>query len=362
MFPAGAPARVLLLPGDGIGPEVTAAARAVLEVACPGIEYTERPVGLAALSSLGVPFEPDLIRVAKAHDAILFGAVGGPTHQERGSRRPEEALFALRRELELYANLRPIRVGTAPLAGSPLRPEYTAGVDLLLLRELAGGLYFGEKTLNSESASDLCAYSRHEIARVVRQAFALARKRRCRVASVDKANVMATGALWRSVVDELAAEHDDVEVEHLLVDNAAMQLLLRAASFDVVVTENLFGDILSDEVSLLVGGLGMVPSASFGDAPPALYEPAHGSAPDIAGRGLANPCAAILSAALLVRHTLGDDACATAIEQAVDAAVAAGIVTPDLGGAASTADVTSAVIARLDGLAATSIKSNSVDI
>lgn len=363
MFPAGTPARVLVLAGDGIGPEVTSAARAVLELVHPEIEFTERPVGLAALHSLGIPFEPDLIPAAREHDAILFGAVGGAAHEGNGARRPEEALFALRRELDLYANLRPIRVGAAPLAvRSPLRPEFTEGVDLLLVRELTGGSYFGEKTSSDDGASDLCAYSRRQITRIVQRAFALARSRRCRLASVDKANVLATGALWRSVVDELAIEHTDVEVEHLLVDNAAMQLLLRAASFDVVVTENLFGDILSDELSLLVGGLGMAPSASFGDAAPALYEPAHGSAPDIAGQGIANPCAAILSAALLVRYSLGDDACAAAIERAVDDTVTAGVVTPDLGGTASTDQVTQAVVARLDGLATPRLKSNSVDI
>jgi 3-isopropylmalate dehydrogenase len=236
------------------------------------------------------------------------------------------------------------------------------GTDMLLVRELTGGLYFGEKRLTEEEALDTCAYSRGQITRIVRRAFALARARRGRLASVDKANVLRTSALWRPVVEDLAAEHEDVAVEHLLVDNAAMQLLLRAPSFDVVVTENLFGDILSDELSLLVGGLGMVPSASFGDDGPALYEPAHGSAPDIAGRGLANPCAAILSAALLLRHTFDDEDGATAIERAVDEALESGMRTPDIGGTASTEDVTEAVIARLDGLATTRIKSNSVDI
>jgi 3-isopropylmalate dehydrogenase len=340
---------VLLLAGDGIGPEVTAAARAVLEAVRPGIAFTERPVGLAAIAQIGVAYEPDLIAVAKQHHAVLLGAVGGATHGETGGPRPEEALFALRRELDLYANLRPIRASQALAERSPLRRAFVDGADLLLVRELTGGLYFGEKRLAEDEALDTCAYSRAQITRIVKRAFKLARSRRKRLASIDKANVLATGALWRAVVEEVGTEHPDVEVEHLLVDNAAMQLLLRATSFDVVVTENLFGDILSDEASLLAGGLGMLPSASFGDVGPALYEPAHGSAPDIAGRGCANPCAAILSAALLVRHTFGDDAGAAAIENAVDDTLSAGIVTPDLGGASSTHDVTQAVIARLDG-------------
>lgn len=338
---------VLLLPGDGIGPEVIAAARAVLETVRPDIEFTERPVGLAAIERFGVAYEPDLIDVARGHDAVLLGAVGGATHRGAAGPRPEEALFALRRELDLYANLRPIRASPALIDRSPLRHTFVDGTDFVLVRELTGGLYFGEKGLTEDGAFDTCRYSRAQIERILRKAFELARGRRGRLASVDKANVLATGALWRAVVEEVGAEYSDVEVEHLLVDNAAMQLLLRAKTFDVVVTENLFGDILSDEVSLLAGGLGMLPSASFGDDAPALYEPAHGSAPDIAGRGLANPCAAILSAALLVRHTLGDEVGSAAIEQAVDDALIAGAITSDLGGTASTDAVTKAVLARL---------------
>jgi 3-isopropylmalate dehydrogenase len=272
--------------------------------------------------------------------------VGGSAHAGDGARRPEEALFTLRRELDLYANIRPFRAGVFS-ARSPLRESFVDGTDFVLVRELTGGLYFGERQLSADAAFDTCSYSRHQIERVVEHAFALARTRRGRLASVDKANVLATSALWRSVVDEAAARYPDVEVEHLLVDNAAMQLLLRAQSFDVVVTENLFGDILSDEASLLAGGLGMLPSGSFGADGPPLYEPAHGSAPEIAGRGIANPCAAILCAALLARHTLGDEEAAAAIEQAVDETLAAGIVTPDLGGSASTDDVTAAVTTRL---------------
>jgi 3-isopropylmalate dehydrogenase len=338
---------VLLLPGDGIGPEVIDAARSVLEAVRPGIQFTERFIGLAALERFGVPYEADLIDVARAHDAVLLGAAGGATHGGVAARRPEEAVFALRKELDLYANLRPIRASPALVDRSPLRSEFVEGTDFLLVRELTGGLYFGEKGTDEDRAFDTCIYSRPEIERVVRRAFDLARGRRGRLASVDKANVLATGAFWRRVVEGLGEEYADVVVEHLLVDNAAMQLLLRATTFDVVVTENMFGDILSDEVSLLAGGLGMLPSASFGDDAPPLYEPAHGTAPDLAGRGVANPCAAILSAAMLVRHTFEDDEGADAIEQAVDGSLAAGVITRDLGGTASTADVTRAVLARL---------------
>ena len=338
---------VLVLAGDGIGPEVTAAARAVLEAVRPDITFAERSIGQAAIDRYGVPYEPDLLHEARRHDAILMGAVGGAEQRGPEAPRPEEALFALRSGLDLYANLRPIRAFPALVDCSPLRPDRVHGTDLLLVRELTGGLYFGERRYAENGAFDTCTYSRGQIERIARTAFEAARDRRGRLASIDKANVLSTGALWRSVVSELAAEYPDVEVEHLLVDNAAMQLLLRAATFDVVVTENLFGDILSDEISLLAGGLGMLPSGSFGDEAPALYEPAHGSAPDIAGRGLANPCAAILSAALLLRHSLRDAEAGAAIEQAVDAALSAGVITADLGGTATTDEVTTAVIDRL---------------
>ena len=338
---------VLLLPGDGIGPEVVDAARRVLDAVRPDVATTERAVGLAALERFGVPYEDDLIEVARAHDAILLGAVGGATHGARRTAPPEAAVFALRKELDLFTNLRPIRAIPALVSRSPLRDEYVRGVDFLLVRELTGGLYFGDKHLGESDAFDTCAYSRVQIDRVLRAAFGLAQGRRKRLASIDKANVLRTGALWRRCVDEMAPSYPDVEIEHLLVDNAAMQLLLRAQTFDVVVTENLFGDILSDEVSLLAGGLGMLPSASVGEGSPALYEPAHGSAPDIAGKGLANPCAAILSVALLLRHTRADGEAALAIEAAVNAALSTGVLTRDLGGTASTEDVTAAVLSNL---------------
>jgi 3-isopropylmalate dehydrogenase len=318
----------------------------VLKAVRPDVATTERAVGLAALDRFGVAYEDDLIAVAREHDAILLGAVGGATHA-RGTVRPESALLAIREELDLFTNLRPIKAIPALVSRSPLREQHVRGVDFLLVRELTGGLYFGEKHLGESDAFDTCAYSRTQIDRVVRRAFELAHGRRRRLASIDKANVLQTGALWRRCVDEMAPLYPDVETEHLLVDNAAMQLLLRAQSFDVVVTENLFGDILSDEVSLLAGGLGMLPSASVGDGSPALYEPAHGSAPDIAGKEIANPRAAILSVALLLRHTLEDQGAAAAIEAAVDESVSAGVLTRDLGGTASTEDVTRAVLSNL---------------
>ena len=338
---------VLVLAGDGIGPEVTASACAVLAHIRPDLAFTERHIGQAAIDRHGAPYEPDLLEYARGHDAILMGAVGGAEQRGPGAQRPEEALFALRGGLDLYANLRPIRAVPALLDRSPIRPECVEGTDFLLVRELTGGLYFGRREYGESGAFDTCTYSREQIERIVRTGFEAARSRRRRLASVDKANVLSTGALWRAVVTELSAEYADVEVEHLLVDNAAMQLLLRAPTFDVVVTENLFGDILSDEASLLAGGLGMLPSASLGADGPGLYEPAHGSAPDIAGQGIANPCAAILSGAMLLRHGLGDETAAAAIEWAVDSVLGDGVVPRDLGGTATTDELTGAVIARL---------------
>ncbi|MFN8221638.1 MAG: 3-isopropylmalate dehydrogenase [Gaiellales bacterium] len=341
--------RVLVLPGDGIGPEVTDAAIRVLRALVPEVELTYRDVGLAALASHGIPFEADLLEVAREHDAIVLGAAGGiqdpSTPREL---RPEAALFALRSGLDLFTNLRPVTAFDALISSLPLKEDAVRGTDFLLVRELTGGLYFGKKELGETSAYDTCEYSVDQIRRILEVAFVHARARRGRLASVDKANVLNTGALWRRLATELAEANPEVEVEHLLVDNAAMQLLLRPQSFDVVVTENLFGDILSDEVSLISGGLGMMPSASLGTDGPVLYEPAHGSAPDIAGRGIANPCAAILSIAMLLRHTAGSEAAASAVEAAVAAALAAGHRTRDLGGSATTAEVTEAVLSRLD--------------
>jgi 3-isopropylmalate dehydrogenase len=339
---------VLLLAGDGIGPEVTEAARRVLDTVRPGLAFSERLVGRSAVERIGAPYEPDLPEYAGTHDAILFGAVGGDNAPGAPwEARPEAALFALRERLGLFANLRPIRVLPSLADRSVLKPERLAGVDVLIVRELTGGLYFGAKTRTADHATDTCGYSRSDIERIVRTAFGFARARRGRLTSVDKANILVTSLLWREVVEELAREFPDVEVEHLLVDNAALQLLLRPQTFDVLVTENLFGDILSDEAAALLGGLGLVPSASLAESGPGLYEPAHGTAPDIAGLGIANPCGAILSVALMLRFTFGDEEAARVVERSVEDVLAAGIRTPDLGGDASTTEFTDEVLARL---------------
>jgi 3-isopropylmalate dehydrogenase len=341
--------KVLVLPGDGIGREVTEAALRVLDAVMPGVEVTEQPVGLACLEAEGVPFRPDLIDVAREHDAVLFGAVGGAT--QGGSpdwdMRPEAGLFALRKGLDLFANLRPIKALPGAPSAAAIDDAAVADLDLLIVRELAGGLYFGRKGRGPSGAFDTCEYTEAEIERVLRRGFELAGARRGRLCSVDKANVMRTGELWREVAERMEASYPNVEVEHLLVDNAAMQLLLRPTSFDVIVTENLFGDVLSDEAAALAGGLGVAASASLGEGTLGLYEPVHGSAPDIAGTGVANPIAAILSVALMLRHSLGDEPGAAAVERAVEATTAAGIRTPDLGGSASTADVVAAVCGGL---------------
>jgi 3-isopropylmalate dehydrogenase len=341
--------KVLVLAGDGIGPEVTDAALEVLEAVCPDLDVTRQPIGLACLEAEGAPYRSDLIDVAREQDAVLLGAVGGATHGGSADwdMRPEAGLFALRKGLDLFANLRPIK----PLPGAPsaaaVDQSAVEGLDLLIVRELAGGLYFGEKGREPGSAFDTCSYTEAEIERVLRRAFELAAGRRGQLCSVDKANVMRTGELWREVAERMEGSYPDVEVEHLLVDNAAMQLLLRPTSFDVIVTENLFGDVLSDEAAALAGGLGVAASASLGEGTLGLYEPVHGSAPDIAGSGIANPVAAILSVALMLRYSLDDEPGARAVERAVEDTTAAGIRTPDLGGTAATSDVVAAIRDRL---------------
>jgi 3-isopropylmalate dehydrogenase len=338
--------RVAALPGDGVGPEVLAQARRVLDAAGTvfgiDIEWSEHLVGGAAIDAYGVPFRDEDLAACGEADAILLGAVGGPKWDDpNASVRPEQALFRLRGGLGLFANLRPVTVHPALAASSPLRPELLEGVDLLILRELTGGLYFGvrheagEADAGERSASDTLPYSEREIARVVRLAFELARTRRNRVTSVDKANVLATSRLWRRVATEVAADFPDVELNHQLVDSCAMLLVKRPAEFDVLVTENLFGDILSDEASVLAGSLGLLPSASLGERRTAhgtfgLYEPIHGSAPHLSGQDRANPIGTILSAAMLARWSLGRADVALAIEDAVSAALDAGWRTPDL--------------------------------
>ena len=339
--------RLAAIPGDGVGPEVVAAARTVLEAAGRAfgfaIDWSDYLVGGAAIDAHGVAIRPQDVEACGAADAILLGAVGGPKWDDPTAPvRPEQALFALRGGLGLFANLRPVSVHPALVPASPLRPDLLAGVDLLIVRELTGGVYFGARdeasgAVGERTARDTLPYAEGEIRRVVRLAFELARGRRRHVTSVDKANVLATSRLWRTVANEVHADFPDVELNHQLVDSCAMLLVRRPAQFDVLVTENLFGDILSDEASVLAGSLGMLPSASLGERRTAhgtfgLYEPIHGSAPDIAGRDIANPIGTILSAAMLLRWSLGRADAADAVEAAVAAALDAGFRTADIAG------------------------------
>lgn len=327
---------ITLLPGDGIGPDVTACARNVLEVVADKyghrLVFEERLIGGAAIDATGDPLPAETVASCEAADAVFLGAVGGPKWSDPNAAiRPEQGLLALRSVLGVYANIRPVKIYDELVDASPLKAEILKGVDMIVIRELTGGIYFGEKTRDENSASDLCRYTVDEVERIVRVAAKFAENRRGKLCSVDKANVLETSRLWRDVTDRLmAAEFPDIEVETLLVDAAAMHLLTRPADFDVIVTENMFGDILTDEASMLVGSLGMLPSASMGDSTRGLFEPIHGSAPDIAGRNIANPCAAIASAALMLRHSLGLEAEAAAIENAIRNAIAAGARTVDI--------------------------------
>jgi 3-isopropylmalate dehydrogenase len=339
---------ILLLPGDGIGPEVVGAARTVMDVAAEHfgvtLTYEERKIGGTAIRDEGEPVSDETLERAKASDAILLGAVGHPDF-DRGPVRPESGLLKLRKSLNAFANLRPVTVVPALLETSTLKKEVVEGVDMLIVRELTGGAYFGEKVEGQDMASDLTIYTREEIERVARVAFEAAEGRHGRVTSVDKANVMASSRLWRSVVDDVAGEYPGVRVDHVLVDAAAMFLIRDPKRFDVILTENLFGDILSDEASMLPGSMGMLPSASLGEpGTPGLFEPVHGSAPDIAEQGTANPYATILSAAMMFRHALGRPDVAGGIERGVSVALGAGFRTPDLGGEKRTEEVTRAVV------------------
>lgn len=373
-------ARIALLPGDGIGPEVTAAARRVLEhvAASAGheFEFGEAAVGGIAIDRFGMPLPEETLEACTRADAMLLGAVGGPRWSDPAAPkrlRPEAGLLELRRTFDLFANLRPVKVLPALRDATPLRPEVLDGVDLLIVRELTGGLYFGPRQEGGENpeqpkaAWDTMLYREEEVERVARVAFASAAERRGRVTSIDKANVLASMRLWRRVVDRVAAYYPDVEHEHLLVDAAAMHLITRPADFDVILAGNLFGDILSDEASVLAGSLGLLPSASLSadsdGRAKGLYEPVHGSAPDIAGQGIANPVGAILSAAMLLRHSLGLDEEAKAVESAVEQALETAR-TPDLAAAGTgarrvgTEDMTTAVLAHLpapSNVAATSL-------
>jgi 3-isopropylmalate dehydrogenase len=368
--------RIATIPGDGVGPAVVASARRVVDAAGErfgfGVDWSEFVVGGAAIDAYGVAIRPEDVTACGAADAILLGAVGGPKWSDPNAAvRPEQALFALRGQLGLYANLRPVAVQPTLAGASPLRPELLDGVDLLIVRELTGGIYFGEREepvgpAGARRAVDTMRYSEAEIERIVRLAFDLARTRRRHVTSVDKANVLATSRLWRRIADEVAGDYPDVTLTNQLVDSCAMLLVRRPADFDVIVTENLFGDILSDEAAVLAGSLGVLPSASLGARRTehgqfGLYEPIHGSAPDIAGRDIANPTGTILSAAMLLRTSLGRPDVADAIEAAVTRALAEGWRTADLADAADATDglvvvgTTAFATAVVDALAATGV-------
>lgn len=348
---------IAVLPGDGIGPEVTRAAVKVLKLIARRYQhefnFSYGLIGGAAIDALDNPFPKETADACEASDAVLLGAVGGPKWDSNPSElRPEKGLLAIRKHFGLFANLRPVKAVPALLSASPLKEEKAAGVDLMIVRELTGGLYFGEKDRTASDAYDTLVYSREEISRIVEKAFELARVRRGKVTSVDKANVLESSRLWREVVEEKKAAYPDVTVEHQLVDSCAMKLITDPAAFDVVVTENMFGDILSDEASVITGSLGMLPSASIRTDGFGLYEPVHGSGPDIAGKGIANPAAAILSAAMMLRYSFGMETEAAAIEEAVQTVLEDGGRTADVAQAGSrsltTEEWTDKVMEQLD--------------
>jgi 3-isopropylmalate dehydrogenase len=329
-------ATITLLPGDGIGPEVIGEGRKVSETVAARFGhtflFTPALIGGIAIDETGDPLPEETLAACRSSDAVLLGAVGGPKWSDpRAQVRPEQGLLRIRQELGLYANLRPVWVHPALVSASPLRAELAQGVNLIVVRELTGGIYFGQPRVEgSERAVDTMVYTREEVERIAHVGFQTARQRRRKVTSVDKANVLACSRLWRQTVDSVARDYADVELEHLLIDAATMHLIKRPRDFDVILTANQFGDILSDETSVLAGSMGMLPSASLGQGSFGLYEPIHGSAPDIAGQGIANPLAAILSVAMLLRHTLKLDQEAQAVEAAVSAVLDAGHRTPDI--------------------------------
>jgi 3-isopropylmalate dehydrogenase len=338
--------KIVALPGDGIGPEIMAAAREMLDV-LGEFEVEELPVGGVSIDEHGTALTPEVLDACRRADAVLLAAVGGPKWDttDPDAPRPEQGLLGLRKGLGLYANLRPVRPARALLDASPLKRDRIEGTDLLVVRELTGGIYFGDRGRRGDSAYDTCVYSEPEIERIAEVGFRFARRR---VTSVDKANILETSRLWREVVGRVASKHPDTELDHLLVDNAAMQLVSRPASFDVILTENMFGDILSDEAAMLTGSIGMLPSASVGEpGTPGLFEPVHGSAPDIVGTGTANPLAMFGSVAMMLRYGLSREDDAAALESAVDRALEDGLRTADLGGDATTEQATKAVLANL---------------
>ncbi len=350
-------ANIVLLPGDGIGPEVVAAAVKVLHAVEGKFDhqftFTEQQIGGCSIDATGKSLTDEALKACQSADAVLLGAVGGPKWDDPTAKeRPEKGLLALRKGLSVFANLRPVKVYPNLVDASPLRPEKLAGVDMVVVRELTGGLYFGEPKGREQAgdrtrAVDTMAYFDDEIRRIVDMAFQLARGRRKKVTSVDKANVLETSRLWRQVTAEVATGYPDIKLENMLVDTAAMRLVSHPADFDVVVTENMFGDILTDEAAVLSGSMGLLPSASLGSGGPGLYEPIHGSAPDIAGKGIANPVGTILSSAFMLRYSLKMEKEAAAIEAAVEKTITSGRLTADLGGTASTTDVTETVLANL---------------
>jgi len=348
---------ITLLSGDGIGPEVVAEAVRVLDVIAEKFGHTfifaERLMGGCSIDKYGSSLTDETLADCKASDAVLLGAVGGPKWDDPNAKdRPERGLLALRKGLGVFANLRPVKVHPALIDSSPLKPEKLKGVDILVVRELTGGLYFGQPKMREirdgrERAVDTLEYYDYEIQRVVELAFNLARGRKKKVTSVDKANVLESSRLWRQIATKIGKENPDIELEHVLVDTASMRLITGPASMDVVVTENMFGDILTDEASVLAGSMGMLPSASVGEAGPGLYEPIHGSAPDIAGKGIANPIGTILSAALMLRHSLKMEAEAEFIERAVEKVITDGARTMDLGGRLTTRQMADEIIKGL---------------
>ncbi len=343
-------AMIAVLAGDGIGPEVTVEAERVLtevgERFGHGFEFVRRPIGGESIDAHGVPLTEETEAVCRRADAVFLGAIGGPKWDGvEPANRPEQGLLRLRKSLGVFTNLRPVRVHPALAGRGPLKPEIAAGVDMVIVRELTGGIYFGRRTRDERGATDECRYSVAEIERVARAAFEIARGRTRRVASLDKANVLETSRLWRSVTQRVRdEEYADVELTHQLIDSAAMKIITSPGSFDVLLTENMFGDIISDEASVLTGSLGMLGSASLGARRPGLFEPVHGSAPDIAGRGVANPYGAIAAAEMLLRDGLGLSREADAVKDAADRAIDAGVLTVDCGGSATTAEVGEAVV------------------
>lgn len=344
---------VVVLPGDGIGPEVVAEARRLVDAVAPDaglrIAWDEHLVGGISIDTHGTALTDEVLEACAEADAVLLGAVGGPKWDttDPAKPRPEQGLLGLRAGLGLYANLRPVRPWPALYDASPLRRERIEGTDLLVVRELTGGLYFGERGREDERAFDTCVYTKGEVARLAEWGFRAAAGRRGKVTSVDKANVLETSRLWREQVIETAAGHPGIELEHMLVDNAAMQLVSRPSDFDVIITENLFGDVLSDEAAMISGSIGLLPSASLGPGTKGLYEPVHGSAPDIAGRGVANPLATVLSAAMMLRYSLDAPEAADRLDAAVERVLGDGARTRDLGGELGTVAVTELLLRAL---------------